>query len=93
MKKKEQIPVLKTNDALQNKKTKEEDVFIREKIEETRKLNDELQNEVYSKEELNTMKNGKKKKKEKVGLKLMLINTIIASFAVVIIVFHLKGYF
>lgn len=92
MKNKGQVPVKGKEEVPQNKKIREDDVFIREKIEETKKISDELNNEIYTKEELSA-KNKNKKKKQNIGLKLMMINTIIASFAVVILVFHMKGYF
>lgn len=92
MKNKGQVPVQGKEEVPQNKKIREDDVFIREKIEETKKISDQLNNEIYTKEELSA-KNKNKKKKQNIGLKLMMINTIIASFAVVILVFHMKGYF
>lgn len=92
MKNQNHIPLPKTEDTKQNKNINEEDVFIREKIAQVRKLNDELTNKVYTKEEISAAQNQKKKKKEKIGMKVLLVNTIIASFAVVILVFHLKGY-
>lgn len=94
MKNQEQIPIQGTKkESNQNQNTKEEDVFVREKIDKVKKLNEELNNKVYTKEEIKSNQNQKKEKKEKIGMKLMLANTIIASFIIIIIVFHLKGYF
>lgn len=92
MKNKEHIQIETANEANQNEDVKEEDVFVREKIERAKKLGEELNNKVYSKDEIETIQKQKKKKPQKIGMKVMLINTIIASFAVVFIVFHLKGY-
>ena len=66
-----------------------EDEAVEKQIKEVRNI----QKELYS---IDVSKDGKavvKRKKESIAGKVLMINTILASILVIIIVFHLKGYF
>lgn len=68
---------------------------IWDKIQQVKQIKEEIAPLNTARESVNVAVNGNTKKKStnKIGMKLLYLNLIIGSVFIIVIVFHLKGYF